>query len=1024
MFRLLSRFLSSVPAKGRHNSSPIRNARRHRFLCVEALEERTLLSGSGIGGSAALEAYGQVPLSFEANQGQAGPGINFVSHGNGYGLMLSPGEAALSLRQGSAGGNLLLMSVVGANRLAPAVGVDELPAKSNYFIGNDPRRWQTNVPNYEKVAYANIYPSINLVYYGDQRQLEYDFQVNPGANPGVIRLAFQGTQKISLDAGGDLVLHATGGDVIEHAPVLYQQIGGVRRAVSGHYVLQADGQVGFAVGAYNVHRPLVIDPVLSYSSYLGGLGVDSAGAIAVDGSGDLYVVGTTSATNFPTLNALQGTNAGGNDAFVTELSPNGTGFVFSTYLGGSGNESGNGIALDASGNIYLAGTTTSANFPTKNPLQAALGGGSDAFVTKLSPGGASLVYSTYLGGSGNESTTAAGITGSAFESSQAIGVDSQGDAYVTGSTTSTNFPTVNAFQSVNAGGNDGFVSELNAAGSALVYSTYLGGSGDDFPAAIAVDSNGNAYVAGATKSTNFPTVNALQATLGGTEDAFVAELRAGGAALVYSTYLGGSNTDYAYGLAVDAAGAAYVTGATRSADFPTVNAFQGTYTAHAQVVFVSKLSPGGTSLAYSTYLNSGIGDGEAIAVDSAGDAFVTGHTTSGFPLMNAVQAINAGGADGFIPYGDAFVAELNPAGSGLIFSTYLGGSGSDMGTAIAVDAVGNAYVAGWTESTNFPVQNAFQPSSGGGRDAFVARFSFGPSFLITTPTTATAGGAFSITVTAVDASNNLNPNYVGTVHFTSSDLFAVLPADYTFTSADQGVHSFSVTLEKAGAQTITATDTTTSTISGSSSVAVTAAAASSLTATGFPSSTTAGNAGTISVTAFDAYGNTATGYTGTVHFASSDGKAVLPADYTFTTADAGSHTFSVTLKTAGMQSISATDTATSSMTTTQAGITVNPAAASLLVVTGPSNATVGVAFSITVTLYDAYGNVATGYTGTVHFKSSDGKASLPSNYTFKASDRGTHTFSGMVLKTKGKQSITATDTLFSTITGSLNLNVT
>jgi len=299
----------------------------------------------------------------------------------------------------------------------------------------------------------------------------------------------------------------------------------------------------------------------------------------------------------------------------------------------------------------------------------------------------------------------------------------------------------------------------------------------------------------------------------------------------------------------------------------------------------------------------------------------------------------------------------------------------------------------------------------------------GPSLSVSAPATATAGAPLSITVTALDASNNVNPNYTSTIHFTSSDPLAILPADYTFTSADQGVHAFTVTLEKAGAQAITAIDTTTSTIGGSSSTTVTAAAASSLNATGFPSSTTAGNPGNIVVTAFDPYGNIATGYTGTVHFSSSDGKAALPAEYTFTLADGGSHAFSVTLKTAGPQSITAADTATSSMTSTQAGITVNPAAGNILVITGPSSVTHGVAFSITVTAYDAYGNVATGYTGTVHFKSSDGSARLPANYSFTAFDKGTHTFSGVVLKTRGKQTITAVDTLFSSITGTLTTNV-
>jgi ELWxxDGT repeat protein len=295
----------------------------------------------------------------------------------------------------------------------------------------------------------------------------------------------------------------------------------------------------------------------------------------------------------------------------------------------------------------------------------------------------------------------------------------------------------------------------------------------------------------------------------------------------------------------------------------------------------------------------------------------------------------------------------------------------------------------------------------------------GPSFYVSGPATSTAGSSFNFTVTAEDASNNVNPNYTGTVHFTSGDATASLPADYTFTGADQGVHTFTVTLTKAGAQAISATDTTTGTISGSAGVTVSAAATTSLTTSGFPSSTTAGSAGNITVTALDPYSNIATGYTGTVNLTSSDGKSVLPASYTFTASDAGTHVFSATLVTAGSQSITATDTVNSSLTSMQTGITVNPAAASILVITGPANVSAGVAFSITVTAYDAYGNVATGYLGTVHFKSSDGKASLAANYTFKASDKGTHTFTGIVLKTKGKQTITVTDTLVNSIVGIL-----
>jgi len=462
--------------------------------------------------------------------------------------------------------------------------------------------------------------------------------------------------------------------VVQRAPIIYQEIDGARRTISGRYVLEGKTQVGFQVAAYDRTKPLVIDPVLVYSTYLGGTGGESAHGIAVDGTGNAYVTGSTRSSDFPVVNPLQPALRGSVDVFVSKLNSTGS-VVYSTYLGGSdtgtasADDVGLGIAVDTAGNAYVTGATNSADFPTTaNALQPTWGAGccqsDDAFVVKLNPTGSALVYATYLGG-----------TFSDFGNS--IAVDSVGNAHVTGFTNSLDFPTANPIQATLGGGfgdADAFVAKLNAAGTALIYSTYLGGSGAENATGIAVDAAGNAYVAGNTSSADFPTVNPVQGGFGGNADAFVAKLDPIGTALVYSTYLGGSGFDGATGIAVDSAGSAYVTGGTGSPDFPTVNPVQGTRVGNSDG-FVAKLNAPGTALVYATYL--GIGSftenfgANAIAVDSAGNAYVTGQTDSpSIPLVYPMQGTLAGGAD-------IYVVKLNAAGSARLYSTYLGGSGTE-----------------------------------------------------------------------------------------------------------------------------------------------------------------------------------------------------------------------------------------------------------------------------------------------------------------------------------------------------------
>jgi hypothetical protein len=650
------------------------------------------------------------------------------------------------------------MKLVGANANAPVMGSDELPGKVNYFIGNDPKKWRTNVPTYAKVRFHNVYPGVDVEYYGNQGgQLEYDFIVAPGADPSAVALDVgagivpargrpQGSP-LRMDGDGGLMVHLDTADVSFHKPLVYQPDAGLSLVtrhlslVQGRFLLDTQNRVHFALGAYDHTKPLIIDPVLSYSTYLGGSYVDSAYGIAVDSSGSAYVTGETTSVDFPTVNALQASNIAGKEgtAFVAKLNAAGTALVYSTYLGGNGRDIGYGIAVDSSGDAYVAGNTLSRDFPVVNAIQnynlarnLSTGTG---FVAKLNASGSALVYSTYLGGSD-------GDVGSA------IVVDSAGNAYVTGQTSSPDFPTTpGAFESTGGGAIgvacypseciDAFVTKLNAAGSALVYSTFLGSiSAPDSTVSqvtagrgIALDPSGNAYITGITSATDFPTANPLQATLKGPNNAFVAELNASGSELVYSTYLGGSGSDAGNSIAVDSSGSAYVTGVTSSTDFPAVDPFQATNKAAAAAPgsttgFVAKLNPGGSALAYSTYLGGSWSDaGYGIAVDSSGDAYVVGSTESkDFPTANPVQSAFDGEQN-------AFVTELNPAGSALVYSTYLGGSVQDTATGVAVDSSDNVYVAGNTGSPDFPTVNPLQASNAGatGKNLFVARLSLGPA---------------------------------------------------------------------------------------------------------------------------------------------------------------------------------------------------------------------------------------------------------------------------------------------------------
>ncbi|PYV17026.1 MAG: hypothetical protein DMG07_06690, partial [Acidobacteria bacterium] len=560
-------------------------------------------------------------MTFVPNRGQTDPHVSFLAQGGGYRVFFTPTEIVFALRHrdrlagrrattrdddvsfGAPKTEVLRMKLIGGNPEPTISGGEELPGKAHYFIGNDRSKWRTNVPTYATVEYRNVYPRIHLTFRGNQGSVAYEFVVEPGADPAQIKLAFEGADRVGMDARRGLVAHLPGGSVRQEQPLVYQDHDGSRRVLSGSHASRGGNRFGFQVGSYDPSKPLVIDPTLVYSTYLGGGVSDSAAGIAVDAEGNAYLAGHTASSDFPTANPVQPAFGGGDtrgDAFVTKLSSDGSALLYSTYLGGRDNDEAYGIAVDSGGNAYVTGRTLSTDFPTVNPLQPNRLG-YDAFVAKLSPSGSALVYSTYLGGD-------------AEDEGWAIAVDGAGNAHVTGYTASADFATVNAFQSSNRGGSDSsgdlsgdaFVAKLNPEGTALVYSTFLGGStsspygfGFDGGIGIAADSAGNTYVAGRTYASDFPVQKALQPTKQGSgHSVFLAKFNSDGS-LAYSSYFGaGFGYLRSGGIAVDGAGRVYLTG---SGTVPTVNALQPAPAGEIDA-FLAKLDSTGCSIVFSTYL--------------------------------------------------------------------------------------------------------------------------------------------------------------------------------------------------------------------------------------------------------------------------------------------------------------------------------------------------------------------------------------------------------------------------------------
>ncbi len=701
-----------------------------------------------------------LPLSFERNDGQAAADVQFIARAPGYALALTADGSRLAL--GGAGHAVLTSRFVGSTG-ATVAGDGPPSGHVSYLVGNRPSAWHTAVPAYAGVEYQRVWPGIDVAFHGNRQQLEYDYVVAPGADPGRIAQRLTGARSLRIDGAGDLVIGLPGGAVRQRAPVSYQERDGRRVPVASRFVLHGN-TVRVAVGQYDRSKPLVIDPTLSYATYLGGTLIDYGVDIVVDDDGNTYVTGQTNSAGLATDGAYDEAGAG-QDAFVAKLAPDGGSLVWLTYLGGSGLEEGDALALDADDHLYVSGITRSTDFPTVNPYQSTRasppGSTSDVFVARLSDDGDALTWSTYLGGTGDDTVGD-------------IAVDSSGRTLLAGRTTSHDFPTAGGGLSASfkGGTSDGFVAELGASGSSLPVAGYLGGSASDSLADLKLDGQGRAYVVGDTVSEDFPTTgSAPQAAHAGefTSDGTVTRLDANLGQIAFSTYLGGTGSDNISGVAVDDQGAAYVVGSTSSSNLPgTAGGFQPAKADFSYYdAFVAKVPTAGGPSGWASYLGgSNIEFGTGIGIDGDGNSYVTGQTYSvDYPTSDdAFQDARLGDTDGFL-------AGVSPDGAELTSSTYLGGSQGESGNGIAVGPDGDVLVTGVTYSTNFPASDgALQSSSGGSADAFVfvspTRRATAVSVTCGTPSR-TPGQTATCTATVTDTGDGPSSTPTGTVAFKS-----------------------------------------------------------------------------------------------------------------------------------------------------------------------------------------------------------------------------------------------------------------
>jgi len=713
------------------------------LLAIQAVSvaEPTADTATAAQRSAALQAFDLSPAIFVENKGQWDESVRFGSDGRGVRVSFTDAGPVFQMLKNTGdkenpeiAQKVFSATFPGANRVRP-VGLDASATKVNYYIGNDSAKWHSDVPSFEKIMYKGLYEGVDLYTWGKRSGIKYEFHLAPGASWKDIVVRYEGIEGLSIDEKGALHVKTSLGEIVDEAPVVYQERGGGRVAVASRFRLVDECSYGFEItGNVDASLPMVIDPSLEWSSYLGGSGEDQGYGIAVDSAGNCYLTGCTKSSDFPTAGGFDSSYGGGTnwgDAYVAMVTASGT-LAWSSYIGGAGDDYGNGIAVDAAGNCYLTGATYSLDFPTVGGFDTSLGGAEDAFVAKVTASG-TLAWSSYLGGSENS------------DWGLGIAVDAAGNCYLTGCTWSSDFPTASGFDTSLGGFCDAYVAQVTTSGT-FVWGSYLGGSSYDYGNGIAVDGAGNSYLTGETDSSDFPTTGGFDMGGGGWPgDAFLAKVTASGT-LAWSSCLGGSDTDVGTRIAVDGAGNCYLSGWTSSSDFPTSGGFDTSHGGQNDA-FVAKVTASGT-LAWSSYLGSSGNDvSDGIAVDGAGNCYVTGFTSSSdFPTPGGFDTTHGGTYD-------AYVAKVTTSGM-LAWSSYLGGAGDDYGYGIAVDAAGTCYLTGKTGWSDFPTAGGFDTSYGGYYDAFVTKINAGTAYYVNDAATANDNWC---TAAGDDANDGLTP---------------------------------------------------------------------------------------------------------------------------------------------------------------------------------------------------------------------------------------------------------------------------
>ena len=688
-----------------------------------------IVATQGLAGS-----VGRIPLVFAQVPKQERAKSAFQVRVPGFHAHFGANEILLGSRK-----TKVRVTFPNANPDVEPQGVNKLGARVNYLLGEQRSSWQTNLSLFQSIQYSDLYSGVDLIYMTADGLLKSEFHLKPGADASRIAMRFEAESEVTINENGSLVVSTAQGSFEEQAPVSYQNIGQSKMIIGSRYVRRSINVIGIELDEYDHDQPLIIDPVLTFSSFLGGSGGDSITSMAIASDNTIYVAGFTDAPDFPTVTPRQSASGGGVDGFVIHLSSNGSTILYSTYLGGRGDDRITSIKVDSSGKVFVAGCTTSSNFPTLLARQPALSGSKDAFLSGISANGQSLIFSTYLGGSSSECANG-------------LALDGRGGVVIGGETTSSNFPVLSAYQATSSGGSEGFIAKFTDTGT-LVFSTYFGGSGDDRILGMALDSSSNIYLTGSTTSSNFPTMTPFQSALAGGMDAFVTKLNATGTALLYSTYLGGSAgsgslPEAGYAIAIGAAGNAYVAGVTYSSNFPTAAPVQS-YGGQGDG-FVARLNTAGTGLDYSTYLGgSGLDMVLAIVVDADGGCQVAGSTqSSNLAVVNSFQPSRGGATD-------ALFGQFNANGT-LKALSYFGGSDMDAALAIATDSTFRTYFAGQTASANLPLRNPLQSFSVGSSSAFLVRVTDPPKIVSVTPASSTgASKTFTFVASAIPNASSI-----------------------------------------------------------------------------------------------------------------------------------------------------------------------------------------------------------------------------------------------------------------------------